>query len=83
VKVPLTARALPSTIVPPYAVPPEPVEKFVIAPAKLVSTVEVPVPELLSKITLSAEPGTTAPPGPPEEVDQLDATDQLPVPPTQ
>ena len=69
---------------PPVKVPVNPVKfKFkVVAPVpKLI----VPPPLLLSKITVSEEVGTAAPPEPPEVVLQCVVVDasQVPVPPTQ
>ena len=57
------------------------VVKLVIVPAKLASTVEVPLPELVSNITLLAEVGTPAPLVPPEDNAQFVGLDQLPFPP--
>lgn len=50
-----------------------------------VVTVTVPPPELASKVTSSADPGTDAPPAPPEVADQcvVSEASQFPVPPTQ
>ena len=76
VKFPEIVRALPSKIVPVYAVPPEPEVRLAIVPAKLESTVEVPLPEALLNITLLVEFGTPAMFVPPEVKAQLDAHDQ-------
>jgi hypothetical protein len=43
----------------------------------------VPVSELISKIALSAAPGTDAPPAPPDDVDHFAVSFQFPAPPTQ
>ena len=63
------------------------VELFRVAMAQTdpLAVVQVPVPELLSKITVSAATGAEAPPAPPDVADQLVVllASHVPVPPTQ